>query len=185
MVVDADNIICAVGEGWSAAAEQGNAAETLAQHQVVGKPLAQFIGNDTTRMYYDAVLKLCRLRGEAMSREYRCDSPTHQRFMSVTLTPLEEGKVEMRHTLLREYPFNFALKLACSGADKALPGRGVLRCSLCNRLYDREQELWQEPAQLVREQSLSLTVIHTVCPDCQATRWVPRTALHSGGKEGS
>lgn len=86
-VVDRNNRICEIGEGWEDAARTGGAEGVLSRDVVLNTPIELCMHDDNTQMFYDAVFKLCRLRNEKMWREYRCDSKTHKRFMRVTLIP--------------------------------------------------------------------------------------------------
>ncbi|MGC9457447.1 MAG: hypothetical protein ACP5DC_07955 [Halothiobacillaceae bacterium] len=170
LVIDDQGIITDIGGGWDKAAKEGGAAEKLAVDSVIGKPLAGFIGSDATRMYYNAVFKLARLRGQTLTREYRCDSPTHKRFMEVTVTPRPDGHIEMLHQLLHEEPF--AHQLLPVPVARSDPRQGTaLRCSICNRVRLPGQREWVEPATLVESEDKTLSVIHTVCTDCKHADW--------------
>ena len=172
--VDADNCIRQVSESWTQVARAGGAEIELATDRVLGKPLHQFITSDTTRMYVEASLKLCRLRQEVLFRPYRCDSPTHKRFMELQLTPLEQGAVEMKHFLLREEAFEQPLHLEEVTQQKNRSAGTCLRCSFCNRLKPLEQHEWMPPEELHQSYISPLKVIHTVCPDCKGQVWQPR-----------
>jgi len=172
LIVDELGIIESVGGGWEQAADAGGAAENLKPQNVIGRPLGCLVGNDVTRMYYETVFKICRLRRKTLSRNYRCDLPTHKRFMQVTLTPLARGRVEMRHQLLHEEPFDNVFTSTeadeSSGSSSAL----ALRCSVCNQLRLSGSQSWVEPETLVGEAPRQLSVIHTICPACKNTNWI-------------
>ena len=89
--IDSTNKIISLGEGWNEAAKEGGAQKELGEEEVVGSYLQSHVASDPTKMYYDAVFKLCRIKNEPLEREYRCDSPTHKRFMKMTLYPLENN----------------------------------------------------------------------------------------------
>lgn len=158
------------------AAAEGGAAEALAPERVIGQPFERFIGSDTTRMYYAALLKLCRLKAHSISRDYRCDSPTHKRFMRMELHPLPKRRVETWHYLIKAEPFTHPV----TPIDHTDPAARIgythstfsLRCSICNRLRLPEQSAWVEPETLSHHGPCHLKVIHTICPDCKATDWL-------------
>jgi hypothetical protein len=172
VTVDADNHIIGLSSNWEAVAEAGDAAASLASHKVIGQPLHEFISSDTTRMYIEACLKLCRLRNSSIFRPYRCDTPTHKRYMELQLTPLAHKAVEMKHFLLKEEPFETPLHFEDISHDAhALPQ--LLRCSMCNKVRPIQGEHWSAPEhyQPVKH---STPVIHTICPDCNALVWQKR-----------
>jgi hypothetical protein len=168
--IDQDNRICAIGEGWQAAAEQGRAARALDPERVLGMDLGDFVYSDVTLMYYATVFRLCRLRGEPISREYRCDSPTHRRYMRVTMIPRSDGRIILEHETLREEPFPHRVGVRDITGQETAPAPW-LRCSMCNRLQRPGESTWEEPQAVASERAVELPVIHAVCPACQQTDW--------------
>ncbi len=173
--VDKDNIITRLSSGWDQAAADGQAADSLAQNKVIGLPLRHFITSDTTRMYVESCLKLCRLRQQVLYRPYRCDSPTHKRFLELQLTPLAEQAVEMKHFLLKEEPFERPVSIEDITNAEITPAGTYVRCSFCNRLKSMKNEHWTLPEQVALQPSQALRVIHSVCPDCKDAMWHKRT----------
>lgn len=170
VTVDRFNKIIALSDNWLQVAEQGHAEVSLQQDKVIGKELDQFISNDTTRMYIDSCLKLCRLRKQTIYREYRCDSPTHKRFMELELTPLAEGVVVMKHTLTWEEPFEQRVDIKEAASINLSPQ--YIRCSMCNRLKQPQSDNWVKPEVLKPQHPLA--VIYSVCPECMNTLWQTR-----------
>ena len=174
LTIDKSNIITAVGGSWNKAAQEGNASETLAPENVIGKSIEKFLGGDVTQMYYDAVFKLCRLKNEVLERDYRCDSPTHERYMKMRLIPLEKNQIRMEHELIKEVPFvnqvNI-LDITHSKEVKSNIGLFVKRCSICNKLNCPQSELWLAPENISKEKPVNIKVIHTVCQDCKNKKW--------------
>lgn len=169
--IDADNYIRRLSETWAQVADEGDAAEQLAVDKVLGQPLRHFITSDTTRMQVEASLKLCRIRQQVLFRPYRCDTPTHMRFMELQLTPMAEHAVEMTHFLLRTEPFDTPVYLKEISHTRRKPAGACLRCSFCNRLKPLEQSEWVAPQTLNQSYQNPLKVIHTVCPECKEQTW--------------
>lgn len=177
VVVDRYDRIQSLSTNWDEVAEQGGAGEQLAQQKVLGQTLAGFIKSDTTRMYIETCLKLCRLRQEVLFREYRCDSPTHRRYMELQLTPLPDGAVSMKHFFLYEVPFEKKVTIKDVSDDtlkQAVANYQYIRCSMCNKLKPLGQEQWFEPDALKVSAQQAINVIHSVCPDCQNKLWSSR-----------
>lgn len=173
VVVNRFNKIISLSSNWTEVAAEGGAEQILATDKVIGKDLDSFISSDTTRMYIESCLKLCRLRKQTIFREYRCDSPTHKRFMELQLTPLDDGVVEMKHFLLREEPFDVPIDI--QEVSQYPTKAQYIRCSMCNRLKQTGTDEWVAPESLHMEFRRSLPVIHSVCPDCMNALWQNRT----------
>ena len=177
ITVDRYDRVLSVSSNWQAVAEEGGVGEALAPVNVIGYELSQFISSDNTRMYIEACLKLCRLKNEVLYRAYRCDSPTHKRFMELQLTPLKEGAVEMKHFLLREEPFDqpiYVKDVTKSVPPSAKTGFHYYRCSMCNKLKAPTEVEWILPEVLNLTLPEHIHVIHTVCPVCQQSIWKKR-----------
>ncbi|HEY9016956.1 hypothetical protein [Thiomicrospira sp.] len=168
MQLDADNRIVYVSSNWEEIAEQGQARQSLAEAKVLNQPFSQYVADQATRLYYENCLTLCRLKKKTLTRAYRCDSPTHKRFMEMQLTPLENGWVEMKHFLVRSEPFKFAVNLHDVSHQQPNQSYQFTRCSLCNRLKDQASDDWKTPESLGELGKQPLNVIHTICPQCQA-----------------
>lgn len=173
MQVDADNRIVWLSSNWDEVAEQGQAGKQLAEAKVLNQPLSRFIADKATWHYYEYCLNLCRTKQQVLVRSYRCDSPTHKRFMELQLSPLDQDWVEMKHLLVRSEPFEFPVNIHDVTQQSTEPYR-FTRCSLCNRLKDQESERWQTPDSFGDKFVQPVKVIHSICPDCQKTPWQAR-----------
>ncbi|BBP44143.1 hypothetical protein [Thiosulfativibrio zosterae] len=170
MVLDANNMIIEVSDSWDASAKAGNADSRLSASAVIGQSIDHFISGDSSVMYLDSALKLCRLKKQTLFKPYRCDSPTHKRFMEMELQPLANGQVKISHYLIREEAFGSPLYLKdvtrTSSAKEV-----VVRCSMCNQLKKPGTDTWLPPEEFQASQDAPLNVIHSVCPACQVAIW--------------
>ena len=179
LTVNRDNVIVEVGEDWLTQAEAGGARDQLAVNKVLNRPIGQFAKDDNTRMYIAACLSLCRIKKTTIFRPYRCDSPTHQRYMELELVPYENGQVEMVHYLLKSEPLQKSLNIedVTELSDQvAALNEGVgytLRCSMCNSIQLPGTDEWLDPADYVQLECARphLNVIHTVCNCCKNQAW--------------
>lgn len=181
LVVDKLNRIISVDdECWLEQAKLGNAEEALQLKNVLNNFLSDFIRDDNTTMYIEAVISLCRLRNETIYREYRCDSPTHKRFMELELIPKEYGHIEMVHYLIREEPFDDEVNIIDMATEQDntetakssnKPRKYYLRCSMCNSLMPPDSTEWMEPGELIKHSDGPFRVIHTICDKCSSTLW--------------
>lgn len=174
LTVDRFDRIIALSDNWQAVAQQGQAEKLLNLQAVIGRHLGYFIRGDDTRMYTEASLKLCRARQEVLYRHYRCDSPSHKRFMKLQLMPLPNKAVQMNHFLLKEEAFDHPVHIDDIG-EKFLPeNNGILnfvRCSMCNSLKRVGSNKWFDPDKLTADDANHVAVIHSICPDCKTQAW--------------
>ncbi|SDE43500.1 hypothetical protein [Desulfuromonas thiophila] len=169
IVIDVLDRIETIGGSWQEAAAAGGAETALRPDSLIGQPLTRFISGDATRMYHEALLKLCRLTDTPLQRDYRCDTPECERHMRMWLRRLDRRRVEMRHRLLELRPLPHPLRLQTTAA--AATAKPFVRCSVCNRLRPPGSNQWLEPADVVPPAAAPLQVIHSVCPDCRQRDW--------------
>lgn len=176
LAVDRFDRIIALSQNWSEVAMEGHAQVALAPKKLVTKPLGFFIRGDDTRLYTEASLKLCRLRNETLYRHYRCDTPSHKRFMKLELVPLPNKAVQMNHFLLEMEPFANPVNID-DVAEQSHSATGIfkyVRCSMCNALKAVGSQQWVDPDKLSAEAASDVKVIHSVCPNCKAKAWQAR-----------
>jgi hypothetical protein len=158
-VIDADTRIVETGGDWDDFAAANDGAEALTP-RVLGRRLGEFVAGDAARMWLFALLDLARLTAEPVTRSYRCDSPMTKRFMEMTVTPESEGRLRLRHRLVREERMARPAPMVQSAAQGC-----VLRCSICNRLASDGG--WMEPDAPQAPRGAPLPVVHTVCEACR------------------
>ena len=152
--IDTNGRIVEVSSDWDAFAVN-NDGEQAMQSKVSGKPVIGFIKDDPTRMWFDTLVMHVRVKGGALEREYRCDSPTHRRYMRMKLVP-EGSDIVVRHELVRVEPRQ---RPVVYFADE----EGVECCSVCHRLRLDE---WEEPDDVLSPDQEELGVCFSVCGGC-------------------
>lgn len=104
-IMDPADHIVSVDAAWIEFAED-NGAPALAE-RVVGQPLWKFIANPAVRELYRTLLRRVRATDRGVDLPFRCDSPSVQRFMSLSVQPDgngPRGTLACRSSLLRETP---------------------------------------------------------------------------------
>ncbi len=131
--VDASDALVAMNDAWQSFAI-ANGAPHLMRDRILGRPLWDFISDETTRLVYDVVLR--QVRNGARSRfEYRCDSPDRRRLMEMSIAPGPAGHVVFESaTICVEWH-----------RDTAAPTGEMLArtCGWCKRAHTR-QDGWRE-----------------------------------------
>ena len=164
-LIDKENRIIEVSNDWMKAALNGEAKDLTHLNSIIGKELFSYITDDATRMYYDVIFKSCRILKRSHSIAYRCDSPTHKRFMKMNIIPESDENLHIENYLVKEEPFENEIYI--SEDSNGYSNQSILRCTICNSLQLKKDGHWETPENLVKEKKRSLRVIHSVCPTCQ------------------
>jgi hypothetical protein len=161
--LDARDRLIAVDPAWDefALANDGAQAHSAA---VLGRLLRDFLTDDATLMFVEALLQAARLTLRPRTVAYRCDGPGQMRRYRMTATPLDNGHVRVEHEL--------------QGSEARAPtpryrfARAAtwMRCSQCLAL--REIGHPWIPADLLPPHLLAVRerdVSYGVCGDCLRT----------------
>lgn len=161
----ADRIV-KVNSLWDQFALANGGENRLLSSEIQGRRVFDFITGDQTRMYLEALLQHARFLNRSISRNYRCDSPTLKRFMSMSITPVTASLVQLDHTLLKCEPFEqpIAYRHEPDPQAQALPS-----CSVCTRLLIKGSWLSPEDAEILGLLTFSkpVPVTYRICPSCR------------------
>jgi hypothetical protein len=97
--IDADDNICFVDGGWAQFAETNDGLELL-QASIIGKPLWNYISDETTRSLYQQMVARVR-EGRSAQFSLRCDGPDCRRLLEMTISAGANGTVEFATRTLR------------------------------------------------------------------------------------
>jgi hypothetical protein len=183
--VDDCDVIVEIGSGWSDFATE-NGGCGLTADALIGRPLFDFIADDSTRLAYRDLHAHVRETGRAVSVPFRCDSPTKRRAMQLTLECGDEGRLLYQTSEVEVQPQERVSVL--DSAEKRSVAF-LTMCSLCKRSLI-EPIGWVEPAKVnldlrLYERETVPTVRYTVCPDCshELQLRTRRTAKTAGNAE--
>lgn len=171
--IDDQNIIISIDGNWDDTARKGKALEFLKKEKVLGKKIEHFLGEDHTKMFYETIFYRCRYTKKTLVRNYRCDSPTHERHMQVTLIPLEKSDIKMVHETIKEIPFKNDVNIEFIKNDAYNTTSYTQRCSVCNRLLYPNSTYWVFPEDINENENLYIKVINTVCNHCKEKEVLP------------
>ncbi len=151
---------------WIAFAEENGAAE-LTPSSVLGHCLWDFLADEETRNCYRDIHKRVRASGKSVVLPFRCDSPSLQRFMRMTIRAAKDGALMYESQLLRVEP-----QRSLNALDATTPrSHAVLTmCSCCKRALV-EPAGWLEMEDVSARLKLAETpkvpeLRYTTCPDC-------------------
>lgn len=165
--VDENDVLLSVDHWWLAFAQENNATE-LTESSVVGRLLWDFIADDPTRILYREIHARVRSTGNPISLPFRCDSPTLQRFMRVTISTPRDRQLLYESSLIRAVPQR---RLTVLDPAQQRSTEFLIMCSFCKRCFI-EPETWLELENIALKLRLydKQTVpglIFTVCPTCE------------------
>lgn len=161
----ADRIVN-VNLSWDLFARANGGNHQLLSSEIQGRSVFTFITGDQTRMYLEALLQHARFLNRSISRNYRCDSPTLKRFMSMSITPVTASLVQLDHTLLKCEPFEQPIMYRHEPDPQA---QALPRCSVCTRLMIKGVWLSPEDAEILGllTPGKPLPVTYRICPSCR------------------
>ncbi len=167
--VDAEDRVQAVSPDWDGFARANDGPGALSR-QVVGRPLAEFLTGDPTRMFVSAIFEAARLTGRPRTLPYRCDAPDLVRQLEMTVLPLAGGALRVEHRIRSVTPRQPLLALQALRPHDPATARWM-RCSQCLRLAmpgpgSPWSELDDKLPDLVSAAHLTLPVRDGVCPTC-------------------
>jgi hypothetical protein len=166
--IDLNDRFCRVNPLWDDFAKK-NQAPHLVASRIIGQSMWDHISNPETRDIYRKLVQNVRLRGAEADFEFRCDSPTLRRFMTMHISRSDRDDVIFVSTLVasEQRPYQSMMDPAVehSQADP------VACCSWCKqfRLPDGQ---WCEieeaivPLELFKA-PLPPPISHSICPGCQ------------------
>jgi hypothetical protein len=165
--VNAMDEVQSVSRTWLEFAAKNGWSESSPE-QIVGRSLWNFISGRQTQHLYAMLFRKVRARQEKVSFSLRCDSPDCRRFMSLEISPLEEGCLKLRGILLRSEA-RPVVKLLDSVIDRT--EEFVTICSWCQRVCLPAGE-WVEVEVAVDRLKLFESVAlpeltHGICPPCE------------------
>lgn len=166
--IDASDIITEVSPSWDGFARE-NFAVRLGRSDVVGRPLWDFIHDESTMRLYQVLLKTVREKKKKLTIPYRCDSPRVRRYMVMEVTPNDDGSVsfvnELQEIRSRSPEVYFQHKLGASNTYYVM-------CSMCNKVRPWESETWNEVEDAfaaLAQVDGPVEVVYEVCDPCSHT----------------
>ena len=165
--VDARDIMTSVNAEWLAFAAENNARE-LQESAVLGRSLWDFVAGGETIRLYQTLLARIRMTQHAVVLPFRCDSPTLQRHMRMTITPEDSEEIRFECVIDKVRP---TAHLAVLDPAQARSRDHLDMCSCCKRI-DIEPLGWLEVSEVVGRLNLFEavqvpTMRQTVCRECQ------------------
>lgn len=162
------DIIDYVDSWWLAFASENNAAE-LKRSSVVGHSIWDFIADRATQNLYREIHGRVREFGHSILVPFRCDSPTLQRHMQLTISQEPNGYLLYESTLVRATQQK---RMALLDSKQQRSDEFLTMCSFCKRSLI-EPSGWLEMEDIaiklrMYEQPTVPALRYTVCPDCES-----------------
>ena len=164
--VDAADLLVWVDELWLAFARE-NGAAGLIRESVLGRSLWDFVvGDELCRLYMEIHARV-RSSGLPAVLPFRCDSPSLQRHMRLTITRGDQGQLEYESLLVRAVPQRNS-ELLDSKRQRSTTTLTI--CSCCKRALLEPDEWLDLEDVSIRLQLFEAPQVpelrHTICPPC-------------------
>ncbi len=161
--IDGDDRIVDVNAEWSRFARHNGGNPD--PEAVIGRALWDFIIDEGTRSIYQCMVHTVRHKAAPLHIPFRCDSPTVERHMTMTIAP---GSLD-------EVAFICALQYRIDRQPRDVGGlrretETIVECDECHRLYTKRRG-WQDCWNVIMSGDLEIddrpiSVLHTRCPNC-------------------
>ena len=167
--VDADDKIVWLNSLWLGFARE-NDAVGLIEESVLGRSIWDFVAGDVTRKLYLEVHSRVRSSGKPAVLPFRCDSPSLQRQMRLTITSEDTGQLMYDSVLVGTKPQRSLRVL-----DPAQPrSKSFLTMCSCFKRILLEPAGWLDVLEIaiklrLLEAQEAPEIRYTMCPDCDDT----------------
>lgn len=162
--VNSSDQVVRVNDAWDRFALD-NCGERILKQEVIGRPLWDFVADDTVRELYRRALERTRA-GHTIVFGFRCDGPECSRVLEMKIASAADGVVEFRSTCLSEHAV-LPPSLEESSGDSGAPMLRV--CSWCSKVetIDGWVPMEDHVARARHLQSRGVpTIAHGICPLC-------------------
>ncbi len=167
-LLDDENSIIWVDDWWLAFANENGAPE-LNETSVIGHTIWEFIAGEPTRRLYEELHERVRNSGTPITVPFRCDSPTLQRHMQVTIHRDGKRRLLYESRLLRVEP---QPRVRMLDMHEPRSNESLTMCSCCKRSL-LEPSGWLDLQNIslrlrMFEQQTVPELRYTICPDCES-----------------
>lgn len=163
--IDDEDRICVISDSWREFARANEAGCLGQEDQVLGHKLLDWFADPETRLLYGCMIEKVRQFGQPITVPFRCDAPNLRRFMRLTISPAEDGKLAFTTEMVREVKRETQTLLK---RDIKRTEEIINMCSWCKKLPvggDRWLEVEDAVGELGLFESDAVPQIsHTVCP---------------------
>ncbi len=165
--VDAEDRLAWVAPLWLAFAQE-NGAEDLTEDAVLGRSLWDFVSGEATRLFYRELHDRIRHSKETVVVPFRCDSPSMQRSMRMTIRHDEGNHLVYESKIFRAEP---QTRLRIIDPHEPRSRAFLTVCSCCRRALLETVgwlELFDIAVRLKLYRAETIPQLHyTICPDCR------------------
>jgi hypothetical protein len=166
-MVDRNDTVVRLSENWQAFADDNRGGPRCLPGNVIGSSLWGHICDWETKHLYEIVLERVREHHHRATFPFRCDSPDMRRFLTLSVTPLDEGSINFESKIIKTE----ARKPVALLDPQVKRSNEFLRiCSMCKKIAVSGVE-WVEAEVAVERLKLFQMAImpqftHGICPSC-------------------
>jgi len=164
--IDQDDRIIYLSDEWQPFADK-NKASHLTSEVILNNRFNDFVTDTKSKHIYTMLIDRSRNHQEELKFPFRCDAPDRRRFMSMTLTPLDDGVIVFKSCIVKEVtrdPVSL-LDVSTERSDEM-----ILICSWCKKIKAEDDD-WLEVESAIEKMSLFNKEIlpelsHGMCEVC-------------------
>ncbi|MEO8696213.1 MAG: hypothetical protein ABI658_22040 [Acidimicrobiales bacterium] len=164
--INADDVVIAVDEGWTAFARDNDAPELVELDPA--RTLWSYFDNDETRDLWRVLIQQVRAKQAQAHVPLRCDAPHMRRWFEMTITSAPNGAVHFRSLLVFEQP-RPSVSLLGRRTERNNETPAIPVCSWCGKAFDGFR--WDEIEELARDlrllEDLVPSITYGICPTCR------------------
>lgn len=168
-VIDSQDRIVDVGDGWDAFAIANGGASLVAE-AVVGRSLWDFVAGEPVRALYEVCFLVARQARRTLRLDFRCDSPLYRRHLLMRVAATPSGMITLSTITksLSSWP--------TPSTTESAPAGPIVMCGLCRAV--RRAEAWVDVDDWVARHGPSATFQpdHTRYVVCDVCREAATTA---------
>jgi hypothetical protein len=167
--VDAEDFVISFNVEWTRFAEDNESPDLADIGQLSDRSIIEFVESYSCKTLYTMLLARVRTTQETVSIPFRCDAPHERRFMKMVLSPLTDGSVVFKTTLLKAEARDFINLLSI---DREKSEGMIVVCSWCNKVeVDHDNGQWREVEEAIKILGLmndaqQPPVTHGCCSAC-------------------
>jgi hypothetical protein len=166
-VLDEVDRIVSLNENWLAFAKGNNASLSCHPDRIINTSIWLYVDGIETKYLYDIIMKYVRESGASVSFPFRCDAPDRRRYLEMTISYMNYGRLEFATRLMRE---ELRDPVDLITPDFPRSEEILIICSLCKRV-ELPGQRWEEVEAAITELELfdnpQLPMIsHGLCPEC-------------------
>jgi len=167
--IDGNDIIRQVSRNWQKFLDQNDGPSNLAERNIVGKSIWDYISGKETIQLYKIVFEKVRRNQKELKIPFRCDSPDIKRYLTLSLIPAPGNGIDFVSRIIKTEK-RASVELLRNDIKRSK--EMINMCSMCKKIRISGNR-WEEIETAIDELNLFHgrvlpEISHGICPACFA-----------------